>query len=54
MRIRELDFPARREQPATPIRVDREWLAGAELAIVENTYGGVVTKELVVDRFQIP
>ena len=54
MRVVELDFPARWEKPATPIRVDREWLAGAELAIVESTYGGHVTKNLAIDGFQIP
>jgi hypothetical protein len=54
MRVLELDFPARWEKPATPIRVDRDWLADAELAIVESTYGGRVTKDLAVDSFQVP
>jgi ABC-type sugar transport system ATPase subunit len=52
--LRELDFPPRWEQEKTPLRLDPEWLAGAELLIVKTSYAGRVRRELSADGFTVP
>ena len=48
-----VDYPARQDsQVATPV-IDRDWLAAAELVVLETTTAGWLTKTIAAENFQM-
>jgi hypothetical protein len=47
-----LDYPMRLPGQTRPM-IDAEWLAGADIAIVETGYGGQITRTMTIEDFRI-